>query len=516
MALDKRFFINTGKDGMLEDTNEADVQALVAGLAQAEKVVLYFHGGLVSKQSALAKAEELLPVYQGAGAHPVFFIWEAGLLEILRHNLDEINGEKIFKLLLRRVLKHSVGKLADSGPAKSVTGTLRLPSDIEVAVELEKLDVGEEPYAQLDLPEDLDEMSDSQVARFEQELASNDRFSEEVEAIVSTAHPERIETSAKGVSVTARRSTKTLMSPEVVDSLVEDRSQAEAVGAKGIFSTAKLVIRAGKILRRVIRRLRHKRGHGVYVTVVEEILRELYIANVGGEVWHLMKQETADTFANAGQDPKRGGWFFIQQLGHLIASGHRPEITLVGHSTGAVFISHLLAHADAARQDPDHPLPADFTFKNVLFLAPASRCSLFAETLDQHRGMFEHFRMFTMTDDNEKGNALIKVLYPRSLLYFVSGVVERQENGKSAFDLPIVGMQRYTDREKVYTMPEVVTVRNFLRQPGHHVVWSVKDDGPGLASNALSHSDFDEIGVDPDGVERTTMKSVQHIIARGI
>ncbi|MCB1035091.1 MAG: alpha/beta hydrolase, partial [Acidobacteria bacterium] len=483
--------------------------------AETQKVVLHFHGGLVKKAKALAKAEELTPVYQAAGAHPVFFVWESGLLETLSHNLHEISKEKIFKILVKKVLKHAAGKLFDTGPAKSATGVLQLPTDIEVAVELQKLEAGEEPYGHLKAPADLDDLTDPQEERFESELSADSQFSKEVEAIVAAAHPEQIETTAKGVTAVDRKSGRTLMSPEVIDELVEDRSQAEAAGAKGVLSTAKLVLKAGKILFRVVRRMRKGRGHGLYVTVVEEILRELYIANVGSEVWGMMKKETADTFENAGKDPKRGGWLFVEELGRLSQQGHRPEITLVGHSTGAVFICHLLAHVAAARQDPDHPLPADFTFKNVVFLAPAVSCALFADTLDKYAKLMDSFRMFTMTDANESDDTLVKVIYPRSLLYFVSGVVERETNGAGTFDLPLVGMERYFTDAGTYSMAEVATVRDYVQAKDTRAVWSDEDRGEGLASNSFSHSDFDEIGQNPDGSERTTMKSVQHIIAQG-
>jgi hypothetical protein len=53
MPLDKKFYIHTGKDGILESTTDDDVQALVADLKSASKVVVHLHGGLVSKAAAL-------------------------------------------------------------------------------------------------------------------------------------------------------------------------------------------------------------------------------------------------------------------------------------------------------------------------------------------------------------------------------------------------------------------------------------------------------------------------------
>ena len=38
--------------------------------------------------------------------------------------------------------------------------------------------------------------------------------------------------------------------------------------------------------------------------------------------------------------------------------------------------------------------------------------------------------MFTMTDENEKKDRLVPVIYPHSLLYLVSGVVEPEVDQK--------------------------------------------------------------------------------------
>jgi hypothetical protein len=515
MPLDKLFYLNTGKDGILGDTSAAEVRAIAEAVVQADRAVLHFHGGLVNKQKALAKAEVLLPVYQAAGAHPVFFIWEAGLLEVLRHNLDEIAKERIFDTLVGRILQQVVGKLRDAGPAKSVTGAFQLPTDIEVKTELAKRQAGLEPFAGQQAPQDLEDLTPAQQARFEAELAKDQAFREEVEAIANAVHPEKRTTDSKGVATAVQRSAKTLMSPEVVEEVAADRTEAAAKGAKGVLATARLVARAGKVLMRVVQRLRRGRDHGAYVTVVEEVLREFYVANVGAEIWHRMKKETSDTFDNAGNEPKRGGWLFVEELGRAIGKlGRRPQITLVGHSTGAVFICHLLRHVEAARRSASHPLPKDFTFKNVALLAPAVSCALFADSLEHHRHLFESFRMFSMTDANETGNALVPVVYPRSLLYFVSGVVEREADDSGAFDLPILGMERYVKGEKVYAMPEVVRVRQFLAEDPRHTVWAVADGGPGRQSNALGHSAFDDL-TDEAGKPLTTLASLQHLIRHG-
>jgi hypothetical protein len=110
MPLDKSLYVHTGKDGILEGTSEDDVRAIFANLESTPKIVLHIHGGLVSKETAMDKAERLAPAYQAAGVRPVFLVWESGFLETISNNLHEINGEKIYSLIVKRVLKFVVGK----------------------------------------------------------------------------------------------------------------------------------------------------------------------------------------------------------------------------------------------------------------------------------------------------------------------------------------------------------------------------------------------------------------------
>jgi hypothetical protein len=503
MPLDKKFFINTGKDGQLAGTNKQDVKNLVASLKNSDKIVLHFHGGLVSESRGMAIAETLAPKYLAAGAHPVFFVWESGLIETLHHNLHEISREKIFTILKKLVMKYAIGKLTQIGGAKGV-GQLHLPKDLEVALELKKLEKGQEPFADFQPATELTELTDDEIEKFKAALDQDTAFQEEIQAIVDQALPQekKHETTSRGITSLDRASGKTLMSPEVVDELVEDAAQKPS---KGIFSTAKMIHRATKILVRTIKRFLAKRDHGLYVTVVEEILRDLYVANVGAKIWGMMKKETADTFEAAGTTPERGGWLFVRELGKLLAEGHRPDISLVGHSTGAVFICHLLHHVDHARKDPEHPWPQEAIFKNVTFLAPACDFRLFADTLEAQGDLFENFRMFAMSDVKEIDDSLVPILYPRSLLYFVSGVVEKEADGQGAFDLPIVGMQRYYQAEQVYNSPEVSRVRAFINSDAKRAVWSVENRGPGLSSASTSHGDFDN---DP-----ATIQSLQTILS---
>src|SRR5262245_49000944 len=97
--------IHTRGDGVLGDTSPQQVAAIAQQIAAAPHSVIHFHGGLVKKQSAMDMAERLAPYYSVHGLMPLFFVWESGLVETIRNNASEIFDEKIFQVLLKRVLK---------------------------------------------------------------------------------------------------------------------------------------------------------------------------------------------------------------------------------------------------------------------------------------------------------------------------------------------------------------------------------------------------------------------------
>ncbi len=509
--LDKKYYINTGGDGQLRDTSPAEVQHLVDCATESQKIALHFHGGLVDKNAGLKIAERLLPFYQSAGAHPVFFVWEAGLFEVIFHNLHEIGKEKIFKTILKYVMKHAVGKLTSEIGMKSGAG-LTYPRGAELAIQLKKAEKHIEPYAEIMATSTLVDLSEAEEEVLKNDLLKDTDFQAEILSIASAAlsNADIRKTGAKGPVISTRSSSRTLMSHDVVAEITEETEK----GQKGLLSSAKIIFKVGKILYRVINRFVKNRDHGLYVTVVEEILRELYLANVGSEIWHQMKKETLDTFQSVeGED--RGGRLFVDLLGEKLKAGSRPEITLVGHSTGAVFILNLLKEVERCRNDIEHPWPQDVKFENVIFLAPACDFQQMNMSISNHRGSFKHFRMFAMDDEHEKNDQLVPVLYPRSLLYFVSGVVERNNEGENAFDHPIVGMERYYADTDVYTDSVFDNVRTFMDETETHTVWSVctgQDDG--LNADSTSHTGFDDFKKDEPN-KFSTLNSVRHMIKYG-
>ncbi len=475
--------ITTGADGVLQTPLE-EVDALIEAICAAPRAVLHFHGGLVDEQAGRNAAQGLLPTYQEAGAYPVFFIWRSGLMEILRGNLREIADEQAFQTLSKWVLKFALGKLREAVGAKGAA--LTTPSDRDVFSELDKARDGGEPYAEVQLPPELGELTPEQEAEVEQRMRADPELQAIGVEIAASALPEEVRRASKGITVTSRLSERTLMSPEIVRELQQEAAVPE--GEKGLLTSAALARKGAKVLRRVISRLRDHTDHGLYPTVVEEVLAEFYLANAGAAIWQMMKKETLDTFAPG--DAPRGGSYFLERLGRCLSAGARPSVTLVGHSTGAVFINNLLGTVSRMREDPASALPADFRFRNIAFLAPACTFEDFAPVLGRHEDLWDELRLFAMTDEAERKDPLVKVLYPRSLLYFVSGVLETDAAGKRVAGKPLVGLRRHyagTDRKD---LPDATRAVLDYMTP-QRSVWSPVDGGPGLSASAVQHGDFD-------------------------
>lgn len=454
--------IHTRADGLLASTAPADVTEIARRAARADRVVIHFHGGLVSSRRGFQTAERLAAEYQKTGAYPVFFVWSSGLVETVTGNLREILVEDLGQRLLRWVLRFTVGKLGQD-ESQRAAGGLTLPYEMEVNAELRGRELGNEPYAGLPVPGDVGPVQPEEREQLEQAVATDETLAAELEAILAERRP------GGSRGVTAGQPRKTLLSPEVLDEL------DPGDGSRGVVSTALLAKKVAAVFAAVVARFRAGTDHGVYPTVVEELLRELYLANVGAAVWAAMKKDTADTFVADSKD--RGGAMFLDEF--AAALDQPPRLSLVGHSTGAVFIDNFL---DAVSR---HPGLAAQRLQNVVLLAPACTFGHLAEAL-RHERLVEQFRLFSMDDATERADHLIPGLYPRSLLYLVSGLLERDPSGASAV-VPVAGLQRYYLDDRYADMDGVKAVRAYATAVPDRLVWS-----PSAACKASSHSSFDE------------------------
>jgi hypothetical protein len=231
-----------------------------------------------------------------------------------------------------------------------------------------------------------------------------------------------------------------------------------------------------------------------------------------------MKQDTADAF---GPNPDvHAGTALLSRLQAAFNAGLDLRITLVGHSTGAIYIAHWI-------ENSKQYLPAALK-QDIIFLAPAITHDLFAKMLQEHSDRVGRFRMFAMRDELERddqvwgqdddlsgGQDWRRFIYPSSLLYLVSGILESglSPDGKwvDQADMPLVGMERFLSQAQIYPdaeFPSIQQARAWLAQDPSAIVWSKSiGQSAGRNGDSCDHGAFDD--------NPLTLESVQHILQAG-
>jgi hypothetical protein len=401
------------KDGELTVSSRRDLREtmeVIRGAVAAPTIAIHFHGGLVDQETARQAAERLAPEYAASGATPIFVIWQTGLLETLKNNWKDVFSKEFFEGILERVLQFLVGKTEQPSGAK--TGTIQLPHPDEVRDEIAKRDKGIEPYGNLD-PDNLDEnLSKAEKLQFEKAIQKDAGLTKSANDVLKQADEQQFER-------------------EFRDTIREQRTAA-STGAKSVAVTLATGV-AVKALMGALRRFNRGRGHGLYPTAVEEVAKAIFAADVFGRfAWNSMKKDAKDAFGEG--DDRYGGSALLSEIERLWADGVRPRLVLVGHSAGSIFACEMLMAA-AKRK-----LSAAIKFEVVL-LAPACTFALFDNMLTLAPDRIAGFRCFAMSEKFEQKDEVLGKVYPRSLLYLVSGALEETA------DEPILGMQRFHSRQ---------------------------------------------------------------------
>jgi hypothetical protein len=468
-------YVNVGPHGTFTPsgrmtTTPADIDAIFDHLESTgrSKLALHFHGGLVSEGAGLDVARRVAPVYASAGSHPVTFVWETGLIETISRNLTRVHSTKLFMKLLTYVVRHVAkrvgGGVGAKGPGEELTEE-EILREIAGEAAFDQFDAGARGGAQGLHESELPVVRDEIELEVQAELESDDELLDLLDSgMAETEH----------------------LRPEVLDS--------DAPGARGVIGTARLAKAVAAVAYNVLRRYTRGTDHGVYPTVVEEILRGLYLAEFGGWVWHGMKDAAREMWLPNGSvidDASHAGTYFIERVSTYQQTHPGFVLDLIGHSAGSIAICELF-RAIAERGTP-------LAVRNVVFLAPACRADLFVSEILRPQGRFESFRMFTMRDDLEVRDRLVPRVYTRSLLYFIAGVLE-DEPGAG-----ILGLHRQLSGRTPYDTVDYAEAREWLEQSNRLVLSATGDATAGLATDAIRHGDFDD--------DERTLRSLKAIIS---
>lgn len=484
-----------GTDGITSRSDAKRIVASAYAARPAKGLAIHFHGGLVNTKAGLAIAEKLTPRYSGAGTYPVFFVWEAGLLETLKNNLGDILKDEVFQELVKKVGEWAVKEIGGSfttrggGPIPIDKYKLRRDFDSWFAGQAQAPPVPlESPVEKPGATRGVEPDEDTLATNIEAELDDDERF-QQVMAGLYVASGGGTGTTTKGGNVPAAN-VRALVDEKALDEMFLPRTAGATRAGLVWFKVAKFV---AKVVIAVIRRHWNKRDHGLYTTIVEEVLRAAYLAKVGEVAWRMMKKDTADAFDGNANSV---GTALFADLAELAGQGKTfDQITLIGHSTGAVYINNLIE--GAARAMPNGKF-------NVILLAPACRSDAFSKVLAANSSRIANFRMFTMTDELESQDQLVSIIYPRSLLYFISGVLEGEA------DVPLVGMNRFNADQQLFSknaFKYIDDVRTWLALKASNCVWSIATGGLGLNSASKSHGDFDN--------DEATLLSIEHVLKNG-
>jgi hypothetical protein len=458
-------FVNIGPEGTFRPsgavhTSPADVDAILDRIrtAPTHKVAIHFHGGLVNEAKGLALAGRIIPTYENGGAYPITVVWETGLLETVTRNLSTVNQTKLFNKLVDYAIRHAAKWLGASVGARGPGQPMSI-AEIEAArasdAEMDQMDARARGPGGVKTEADVDDVQ----ADIELEVQADLEADEELTAVLETGGPDR--------------------------AAIDDRVLAEfdRDGQRGVLSTvtaAKIVVR---VVTRTLKRFTAGRDHGVIPTVVEEVLREAYVAQVGEWIWGGMKRAAAAMWEPNPEpigESSHAGTYLLAGLAALQVERPDLRIDLIGHSAGSIAIAHMLGAA-AER----HP---EFRVRNLILLAPAAGAEVFEHGIQGNQDRFETFRMFTMEDALECKDHLVPGVYPRSLLYLISGILDGEA------DAPVVGLRRHTCGDKPYDTGPFIRVSQFLAAPENRIVLSNTTEGAsaGLRTLSTRHGDFDD------------------------
>lgn len=480
----------------------ADVERILKLAADASPrsgLVVHFHGGLVDEKAGLKVAESLAPQYLDADAYPLFLVWQSGLLESLINNKQDLLRDPAFRELVKKVsewvLKRIGGVVTLKGSGGAPVNVKRLRSEYDAWFDQQR---GAPPVADDEVNGKMvttkgaqNESEDALAAAIAAGLDQDPAFKRAVKEAFNAQLPlDAVTTKSAG---SGKKADVLLLSKAARAELFT--TQAAGTTKGGVLVWLNVARFVAKVVLAVLRRYSKGRDHGFYCTVVEEVLRAAYGNLIGSAIWNQMKKDTADSFQCGAQ---YCGHSVVQQLKALEDAGRRfNRLTLVGHSTGAIYICNFLDAMAAAGLNAK---------ARVVFLAPAVTHRRFETALKVHAPRIEAFRMFAMRDNLECNDVMVPVLYTRSLLYFVSGLTEGDVvNGRwqGAFDQTLVGLERYLKGE-VYggeDFGDVAAVKEYLGSGQYRTVWSPAEDGEGRSSKAAKHGDFDN--------DEATMHSVQ-------
>lgn len=406
---------------------------------------VFFHGGLVSETAGLEQAGRLVKNFADSGAYPFFFIWKSDLLSAVSAILEPPAKTRSFVQAANDLVWTMAAKIVqarDADPGLRALPRVR-PARKAVPMTLEQLASAARLYDRAWRAGKGEQLgcSTAELEQFGKRLAQGDQHTRP--------------------RLFLARNLRGVQNP----------------------------------LARIVHRFNTGHDHGLYTTVIEELLIAAQLDKAAATVWDTMKSFIERSFE---PDKDAGGTAFLDHLRKAWQADPSLRVTLIGHSAGAIYVQRFIEVLDE-RIPPDTHRPLE-----VVLVAAALSCRRLNAGLPALRRRVGALRAFGLDNTRESSYWEVKGVYNKSLLYIVCSLCERDLNA----DRALVGMQRYWSGQAPYDEREIVTATKFIGAA--RAVWAPTDADaqPGYRSQADRHGGFPE--------ERCTNESICFGLKNGL
>lgn len=469
-ALNRTDLINVDRNGTFAKAGSYhsqpnDIDNLIQHLKNNNitKLLLYFHGGLVSEEVGKESCEDFLTAYQGyKGHYCVGLFYETGFTEALPKTIVKTFNESLrFRTIWNWVARYLGAKF--QAPSFKKIGEFD-PSEM---IDLEDFTISQE---------ELEYVGNQFTQDLEQHFDERD-LSYEVEEFPDSVYDE-------------------------FDNLDIDHYLPLEPGESSSNKEVKSILLRRlfyKVLWRIFLRHRRNRDHYIHATITEEIARVMGLSAFGTRMWNVMKEQAEQMWrSNAGRQGRDQyvGRYLLDRLNQDL-----PEvgISVIAHSAGSVVTAHM---AQVIHQN-QMPLKLNKLF----FLAPAISMERFNELLEDAHSVIAKMYIYTMTDAYEYDDNLIDVsglqwIYPASLLYLISGILEGSKLDDA--DELILGLERNLKPFSQYrSFTKHLECMELLERLNTEIIYSrtAADAPEGYRSHAIDHGFFDNDPITKESIQ---------------